>query len=180
MAYYQSGQLLVSWLLAHTSPIEKVSVRGSSWRSKFSLFSNDKQIIVNQEEIFDHMCVIMGGRVAELIIFNQLSTHSEQDLISLTEMARQVVEQYGMNDVVGNRSFSNDFKPYSRKLNATIDREINKLIDSATEKAHRAINENLQKLHLLANQLSRKERLDYEDIGRLIGKPVANPKNYYH
>ncbi len=163
---------MISWLLENANPIEKISLEIPIRSRKSGLLSNNRQIIV-QDEILDHLCILMGGRVAESIVFNKLSTNSEEDLRSLTELARKTVEQFGMSQIIGNVSFSDDYKPYSKKLNAKIDVEANKLIAAVTKKVHQTIISNSEKLHLLANELSKKKQLDYKDVVHLIGEPTS-------
>lgn len=134
------------------------------------------------------MCLYFGGRVTESLIFNRFTTKSEEDLKKITKLAYAQVESFGMNDVVGNVSFptqqeeratkgSVGIKPYSRKLRSIIDLEVSKLVAQANEKATQTVNKHIDKLHLLAEELLKKENLNYEDIVQLIGLP-ENPARY--
>ena len=128
------------------------------------------------------MCLYFGGRVAESLVFNRFTTKSEQDLKKITKLAFAQVESFGMNDVIGNLSFPTQQeerarnnmvgeRPYSKKLRALIELEVNKLIKEAHEKATRTIEDNMDKLNLLAEELLKKENLNYSDIVDLIGPP---------
>jgi spastic paraplegia protein 7 len=149
----------------------------------FSQYLPNDRKLFSREELFDQMCLYFGGRVAESVIFNSISTNSEQDLKKITKLAYAQIESFGMSDYIGNMSFPTQAeeaqtegvirqKPYSKKLRAEIDIEVNRLVARAHKQATETINANLDKLQLLANELLKKENLSYEDIVRLIGPPL--------
>ena len=142
----------------------------------FSQYLPSDRTILSKEDFFDQMCLKFGGRVAESLIFNHTSTNSEQDLKNITRLAYEQVKACGMSEKIGNMAFSWSEelgrKPYSKKLHATIDMEVNQLVAQAHKKATETVNANLDRLHLLANELLKKEILNYEDIVKLIGPPL--------
>ena len=132
------------------------------------------------------MCLYFGGRVAETLVFNRVTTQSEQDLKKITNLAYAQVESFGMNDVIGNMSFPTQReekmsggvgkRPYSKKLRNIIDQEVNKLIAQAHLAAKKTVNDNMDKLHKLSEELIKKESLSYEEIIQLIGAPLNNSR----
>ncbi len=148
----------------------------------FSQYLPSDRKLFSKEELFDQMCLYFGGRVAESIIFNNYTTNSEQDLKKVTKLAYAQIESFGMSELIGNVSFptqqeeaqkgSVNKKPYSKKLRATIDMEVNSLIAKAHRDATETMMKHQDKLHILVKELLRKENLNYEDIVRLIGPPL--------
>ena len=132
------------------------------------------------------MCLYFGGRVTESLVFNRFTTRSEQDLKKITNLAYAQIESFGMNDVIGNMSFPTQReekqigavgqRPYSKKLRAIIDLEVNKLVAKAHSSAEETVKKNLDKLNMLADELLKKEALNYEDIVRLIGPPLNSSR----
>jgi len=128
------------------------------------------------------MCLYFGGRVAESLVFNRITTQSEQDLKKITNLAYAQIESFGMNETIGNMSFPTQKeekqsggigkRTYSRKLRNIIDQEVNKLIAQAHSSAEKTVRNNMDKLHKLSEELIKRESLNYEEIVKLIGQPL--------
>ncbi len=178
IAYHEAGHATVSWLLEHASPLVKVTIvpRGQSLGAAWYLPEERQLNTVNQ--ILDEMCAALGGRAAESVIFDEISTGALSDLEKVTKQAYAMVKVYGLNSKVGNISFydstgSSEYnfqKPYSDKTAELIDQEVKNIIESQYERAKVILNENKDKLTKLANQLLEKEVIFKEDLITIFGK----------
>ncbi|XP_059149697.1 paraplegin-like isoform X2 [Physella acuta] len=183
VAYHESGHALVGWMLKYTDALLRVSiVPRTNSALGFAQYLPSDQKLYSQEELFERMCMALGGRAAESLIFNHVSTGAHDDLQRVTKMAYDQIRSFGMNSVIGHLSFPSDQensgqKPYSQKLAHTIDEEARLLIARAFLKTQAVLKENKEKLHLLATALIEKEVLNYEDIEKLIGPPYFGKKN---
>ncbi|MGB3588394.1 MAG: peptidase M41, partial [Tunicatimonas sp.] len=138
------------------------------------------------EQMLDQMCMALGGRAAEEVVFGKISTGAQNDLERITKMAYSMVTVYGMNEKLGNVSFYdsrqpdyNFTKPYSEATAQTIDEEVRALIDRAYERTKKLLTDKRDQLEALAKQLLDKEILFQNDLERLIGKrPFARPTSY--
>ena len=137
IAYHEAGHAATSWLLEHAAPLVKVTIvpRGRSLGAAWYL--PEERQITTAEQMLDEMCATMGGRAAEKVIFNKISTGALSDLEKVTKQARAMVTVYGLNDVLGNVTYydsqgQNEYamdKPYSEQTAETIDQEISKIIE---------------------------------------------------
>ncbi|KAI1732947.1 peptidase family m41 domain-containing protein [Ditylenchus destructor] len=188
VAYHESGHALVAWLLEHTDALLKVSiVPRTSAALGFAQYSPRDKKLYNKEELFDRMCAMLGGRVAESIIFNRITTGAQNDLEKVTKSAYQQTKIFGMSDVIGPLSFPPspgaeeyaDYvkKPYSKQLQAAMDQEVTKLVSRAYDVTEALLKENKNKLEKLAKTLLEKETLSYEDVKKLIGPPTYGNKH---
>lgn len=178
IAYHEAGHATVSWLLEHASPLVKVTIvpRGQSLGAAWYLPEERQLNTVNQ--IQDEMCAALGGRAAEQIVLNEISTGALSDLEKVTKQAYAMVSIYGLNEAVGNISFydstgSSDYnftKPYSDKTAELIDQEVKKIVTDQYERAKRILTENKDKLSKLAEQLLEKEVIFKEDLVTIFGK----------
>lgn len=188
VAYHESGHALVGWLLKHTDALLKITIvpRTSAVLGFAMNLPTDKKLY-SQEELFDKMCMALGGRVAESVVFNKVTTGAQNDLKKVTNMAYTQVKSFGMDPVVGPLSFgtsnelgeaSSDYsaKPYSKKLAATIDTRVSMLVGSAYKATEKVILENRDKLKILADALLERETLNYNDVVKLIGPPPHGNK----
>uniref|UniRef100_A0A915PK37 AAA+ ATPase domain-containing protein n=1 Tax=Setaria digitata TaxID=48799 RepID=A0A915PK37_9BILA len=183
VAYHESGHALIGWLLEHTDALLRVSIiPRTSVKLGFAQYSPRERKILSTEEMFDRMCMLLGGRAAESIIFGRVSTGAEDDLKKVTKSAYAQVQLYGMNKTIGPLSFPimDDSKrnelgiyrrPFSMKLQQLIDQEVSKLVSKAYFTAENILKTNEEKLRKLAVSLLQKEMLSYEDVVRLIGPP---------
>lgn len=176
VAYHESGHALVGWLLPHTNALLKVTiVPRTTMALGFAQYVQSDQKLYSKEELFDTMCMMLGGRVAEAIVFNRVTTGAQNDLEKVTKLANSQIRQHGMSEVVGLISFPDDDKssarPYSKGLHALMEEEANKLIAASYKYTEKVLSENKDKLKTLAEALLQRETLRYDDVEQLIGPP---------
>ncbi|CAL2104388.1 ATP-dependent zinc metalloprotease FtsH [Tenacibaculum sp. 190130A14a] len=175
IAFHEAGHATVSWMLEHAAPLVKVTIvpRGQSLGAAWYLPEERK--IVQTEQMLDEMCATMGGRAAEKLIFDKISTGALSDLEKVTKQARAMVTVYGLNDKVGNITYydsaGNDsfVKPYSDSTAKTIDEEISKIIEGQYERAIEILKEHQDKLSELADILLEKEVIFKDDLVKIFG-----------
>ena len=175
IAFHEAGHAIVSWLLKYASPLMKVSIipRGKSLGAAWYL-PHERQITTT-EQIFHEMCAAMGGRAAEKIMFNKISTGALSDLEKVTKQAQAMVTVYGLNDKIGNISYYDSrgeqsfTKPYSEATARVIDEEVSKVIEQAYAKAQEILNLNKNKLTELAEALLKDEVIFKVDVERILG-----------
>jgi len=177
IAFHEAGHATVSWLLEHAAPLVKVTIvpRGQSLGAAWYL--PEERQIVRTEQILDEMCAALGGRAAEKVIFDKISTGALSDLEKITKQARAMVTIYGLNDKIGNLTYydsaQSDYsftKPYSEKTAHLIDEEISKIIEEQYQRAIDILTENKDKLTTLANLLLEREVIFREDLENIFGK----------
>lgn len=181
IAFHEAGHATVSWLLEHANPLVKVTIvpRGRSLGAAWYL--PEERSITTTEQILDEMCTSLGGRAAEQLIFNKISTGALSDLEKITKQAYAMVTIYGLNEKLGNISYydphGNQFtKPYSDETARIIDEEVSKLIESEYARAYNLLKENQGKLEQLANKLLEKEVIFKEDLVAIFGaRPWDSP-----
>ncbi|XP_017772930.1 PREDICTED: paraplegin [Nicrophorus vespilloides] len=183
VAYHESGHALVGWMLEHTDALLKVTiVPRTNLALGFAQYIPRDQKLHTKEELFERMCMALGGRVAESLTFNRITTGAQNDLDKVTKSAYAQVKEYGMNSRVGLISFPEEEtkemgrRPYSKRLSTMIDEEARKLITNAYKKTEQVLTEHKDKLELLAEELLKKETLNYDDVERLIGPPPHGRK----
>lgn len=178
IAYHEAGHAICGWFLEYAHPLVKVSIvpRGVAALG-YAQYLPKEKYLETSEEILDKMCMTLGGRAAEKIIFGKISTGAQNDLDQVTRMAYAMVMIYGMNDKVGNISFYDMMqqgggftKPYSDQTAKLIDEETRKIIEIQYERAQNLLSEKRNEMELLAQELLRKEVLFRDDLERLIGK----------
>lgn len=184
VAYHESGHALVGWMLKYTDALLRISIVPRTTSALgFAQYLPSDQKLYSQQELFERMCMALGGRAAESLIFNHVSTGAQDDLQRVTKMAYAQISSYGMNERVGHLSFPSDAesqmgtKPFSQKLAATIDEEARLMVQQAFLHTQKVLEENKDKLHKLATTLLEKEVLDYTEIEALIGPPVHGKKH---
>jgi ATP-dependent metalloprotease FtsH len=178
IAIHEAGHATVSWMLEHAAPLIKVTIvpRGQSLGAAWYL--PEERLIVRTDQMLDEMCATMGGRAAEKVTFNRISTGALSDLEKATKQARAMVTVYGLNDKIGNvtyydsagQSEYNFSKPYSEETAKTIDKEISLLIETQYERAIKILEENKDKLNQLADILIEKEVIFKDDLEAIFGK----------
>ena len=185
IAFHEAGHALVSWLLEHAAPLVKVTIvpRGQSLGAAWYL--PEERMIVRTEQMLDEMCAALGGRAAEKIIFNKISTGALSDLEKVTQQARAMVSVYGLNDTLGNITYydssgqmENSFtKPYSEKTAQVIDKEISDIIELQYNRACNILKKNKSKLKQLAERLLEKEVIFKDDLFNILGERPFEKKN---
>ena len=182
IAIHEAGHATVSWMLEHAAPLVKVTIvpRGQSLGAAWYL--PEERLIVHPEQMLDEMCATMGGRAAEKVIFNKISTGALSDLEKVTKQARAMVTIYGLNEKLGNvtyydssgQSEYNFSKPYSEETARVIDKEISELIEGQYERAIKLLEENKDKLNELADILIEKEVIFKDDLEAIFGERLFN------
>ena len=178
IAFHEAGHATVSWMLRYAAPLVKVSIvpRGQSLGAAWYL--PEERQIVRPEQLMDEMCATMGGRAAEKVIFDTISTGALSDLEKVTKQARAMVTIYGLNEKLGNVTFydssgQNEYgftKPYSEVTAKLIDDEISKIIEEQYQRAIQILKEHKDKLTTLANRLLEKEVIFKDDLEHIFGK----------
>lgn len=178
IAIHEAGHATVSWMLEHAAPLIKVTIvpRGQSLGAAWYL--PEERLIVRPDQMLDEMCATMGGRAAEKVTFDRISTGALSDLEKVTKQARAMVTVYGLNEKIGNvtyydstgQSEYNFSKPYSEETARVIDEEISLLIESQYQRAIQILEDNKDKLNQLANILIEKEVIFKDDLEAIFGK----------
>jgi len=175
IAYHEAGHAICGWFLEHASPLVKVTIvpRGIGTLGYAQYLPKDEYII-RTEQLLDRVCMTLGGRAAESVVFNKISTGAQSDLDQVTKIAYNMIAVYGMNDNVGHVSFygmsQDQFnRPYSDNTATMIDVEVRKLIDIQYERAKKLLIEKRGELESLAKALLETEVLHKSDVERLVG-----------
>jgi cell division protease FtsH len=191
VAFHEAGHAVVSWMLEHAAPLVKVTIvpRGRSLGAAWYL--PEERLIVHPEQMLDEMCAALGGRAAEKVIFDKISTGALSDLEKVTKQARAMVTIYGLSDKIGNLTYydssgQNEYgftKPYSEQTAELIDKEISDIIENQYKRAIILLEENKDKLTLLAEELLEKEVIFKDNLEKIFGKrpfdkePIENQQN---
>jgi cell division protease FtsH len=187
VAYHEAGHAVAGWFLEHTDPLVKVSIvpRGVAALG-YAQYLPKEQFLYQTEQLMDEMVMTLGGRAAEEITFNKISTGALSDLERVTKMAYSMVTIYGMNDRIGNVSFYdskqseyNFTKPYSEHTAQAIDEEVKKLVELAYERSKTLLLEKRDALEILAKELLKKEVIFQSDLEQLIGKRPFEKQTAY-
>lgn len=175
IAFHEAGHAICGWYLKHASPLVKVTIvpRGIGTLG-YAQYLPKEEYITRTEALLDRMCMTFGGRAAEFVVFNKISTGAQSDLDQVTKMAYSMISVFGMNKKVGNVSFygmQDQFhKPFSDETASLIDNEVRKLIESQYKRAIALLKEKRNELEILANSLLENEVLLKSDVERLIGQ----------
>jgi cell division protease FtsH len=179
-AYHEAGHAIIGRLMPDLDPVHQISIipRGMAGGYTMHLPSEDRSYM-SKTRLEQMMVSLLGGRVAEKLIIHDISTGAKNDIDRVSKIARSMVIDYGMSDVVGTISFGEgeevfigrDFsksKTFSEKTGQVIDDEVKKLVDKAYEKAEELLSENLDKLHLVAQTLLEKEKIEADEFESLF------------
>lgn len=178
VAYHEAGHAIAGWFLEHAHPLVKVSIvpRGTAALG-YAQYLPKEQFLYQTEQLVDEMCMALGGRAAEELVFGKISTGALSDLERVTKMAYSIVGVYGMNAKVGNVSFHDpqqgEFsftKPYSEATAQTIDEEVRGLIEKAYESTKKLLQTKRKALEIVAQALLEKEIIFQKDLEQLIGR----------
>jgi cell division protease FtsH len=185
IAVHEAGHATVSWILEHAAPLIKVTIvpRGQSLGAAWYL--PEERQIVRPNQMLDEMCATMGGRAAEKVVFDIISTGALSDLEKVTKQARAMVTIYGLNEKLGNITYydssgQNEYnfsKPYSEDTAIVIDKEISSLIEGQYQRAIEILTENKDKLLQLADILIEKEVIFKDDLETIFGKRPFDSTN---
>ncbi|HOG19111.1 MAG TPA: AAA family ATPase, partial [Salinivirgaceae bacterium] len=185
IAFHEAGHATVSWMLEHANPLIKVTIipRGQALGAAWYL--PEERQLSTKEQVFHEMCAIMGGRAAEKLVFDSVSTGALNDLERVTKQAYALVAYFGMSEKLGNLSFydstgQSDFsfvKPFSEKTAELIDKEVKIIVDKAYSTATKVLEENREGLEKLANKLLEKEVIFTDDLEQIFGpRPKDEPE----
>ncbi|MHC4455049.1 MAG: ATP-dependent metallopeptidase FtsH/Yme1/Tma family protein, partial [Planctomycetota bacterium] len=191
VAYHESGHTLVAAILPNADPVHKVSIiaRGAAALGYTLQLPAEDKYLTKESEILDTLCVLLAGRAAEEVIFNEMSTGAQNDLERVTKLARNLVCKYGMSSTLGPQTFGrqqgNVFlghdlvqeKEFSEKTAIEIDSEVSKIIKNSYNKAKSLIENNKDKLVLLSKKLEEEEVLEAEQILELLNLKEENEKD---
>jgi len=186
VAFHEAGHATVSWMLEHAAPLVKVTIvpRGQSLGAAWYL--PEERLIVRPEQMLDEMCAALGGRAAEKVIFNKISTGALSDLEKVTKQARAMVTVYGLSDKIGNLTYydssgQNEYgftKPYSEQTAVLIDKEISDIIEEQYQRAINLLEKNKDRLTELAEVLLDKEVIFKDNLEKIFGeRPYSKSKN---
>ena len=187
VAYHEAGHAVAGWFLEHADPLVKVSIvpRGLAALG-YAQYLPKEQYLYQTEQLTDEMCMALGGRAAEEIVFGKISTGALSDLERITKMAYSIVTVYGMNEKIGNLSFYdskqseyNFNKPYSEATAETIDAEVKKIIDKAYGRTKALLIDKRVELEKIAEELLEKEIIFQSDLEELIGKRPFDKETHY-
>ncbi len=178
VAYHEAGHAVASWYLKNVDSLVKVSIipRGKSLGAAWYL--PEEHQIITRSQFIDQICAALGGRAAEEIIFNEISSGAIDDLEKVTKQAYTMVAYYGLDKEIGPISFYDStgryetsfVKPYSEKMAEAIDREVQNLINTAYETTKGILREHQAELKNLAQLLLKKEVAEQEDLENILGK----------
>ncbi len=184
-AYHEAGHALVAAVLPNTDPVQKISIisRGQAAGYTLKLPTEDRHLH-SRSEFIDELAVLLGGYMAEKIVFNELTTGASNDLEKVTNLSRKLVTRYGMSDKLGPRTFGGQEdmvflgremtteKNYSEEIAGQIDKEVNKFIDNASKTAKKILTQERKKLDQIADVLIKKETIERKAFERLMKKKV--------
>ncbi|MEL6536588.1 MAG: ATP-dependent zinc metalloprotease FtsH [Bacteroidota bacterium] len=187
VAFHEAGHAVSGWFLEHADPLVKVSIvpRGVAALG-YAQYLPKEQFLYQTEQLVDEMCMTLGGRAAEEIVFGKISTGALSDLERVTKMAYSMVTMYGMNDKIGNLSFydSKDSeyaftKPYSEATAELIDKEVQSIIEDAYQRVKGMLTDKREELDKIAMELLDKEIIFQQDLERLIGERPFQKETTY-
>lgn len=187
VAYHEAGHAIAGWYLEHADPLVKVSIvpRGLAALG-YAQYLPKEQFLYQTDQLIDEMCMALGGRAAEEIVFKKISTGALSDLERITKLAYSIVTVYGMNEKIGNISFhdskESDYnfnKPYSEATAQLIDQEVKKIVDDAYIRTKKLLTKKKKELEMIAQELLKKEILFQADLERLIGERPFEKQTTY-
>jgi cell division protease FtsH len=182
-AYHEAGHAVIQKLLPNADPVHQISIipRGRAGGYTISLPRQDK-FYMSKSELEQEIVSLLGGRVAEKLVLNDISTGAKNDIERSTNIARKMVTEYGMSDVFGPITFGTDHdevfigrdlarsRNYSEEVAALIDKEIRALIDKGYNHAEQLLKDNLSKLHAVAQALLEREKLDEKEFEEIFAQ----------
>jgi len=186
VAYHEAGHAVAGWFLEHADPLLKVSIIPRGKGLGYAQYLPKEQYLYTQEQLFDRMCMTLGGRVSEQLFFGRITTGAQDDLRKVTQSAYAQVVHYGMNEKVGNVSFDMPQpgetvleKPYSEETAKLIDTEVRSLITGAYHHTHQLLTQHKDNVSKVAERLLKQEILSRDDMIELLGARPFPEKSTY-
>lgn len=183
VAYHEAGHAVVGWFLEHADPLVKVSIVPRGKGLGYAMYQPQEMFLYTTEQIIDRMCMTLGGRCAERVFFDQITTGAQDDLQKVTQMAYSQVTQYGMSPAVGQLSFQNEGnqlnKPFSEDTGRLIDEEVRRIVNEAYERTIGIINDKKDLVEKLALRLLEQEQLERNDLITVLGERPFKEKSTY-
>jgi len=186
VAYHEAGHAVAGWFLEYADPLLKVSIIPRGKGLGYAQYLPKEQYLYSKEQLFDRMCMTLGGRVSEELFFGRITTGAQDDLKKVTQSAYAQVVHYGMNDKVGNVSFDMPQpgevvleKPYSEKTAQIIDSEVRELIQRAHVHTTTLLTEHKENVRKVAERLLKQEILSRDDMIELLGQRPFPEKSTY-
>jgi len=186
VAYHEAGHAVVGWFLEHADPLLKVSIIPRGKGLGYAQYLPKEQFLYSTEQLYDRMCMTLGGRASEEVFFGRITTGAQDDLQKVTKSAYAQITQFGMNDRIGNVSFEQPQqgemvfeKPFSEATAQAIDEEAHKLIKGAMDRTRQLIKDHKEDVEKVAKRLLEKEILGRDDMIELLGaRPFAEKHTY--
>jgi len=183
VAYHEAGHAVTSWFLQHADPLLKVSIVPRGKGLGYAMYQPKELFLVTTEQLLDRMCTTLGGRCAERIFFNKITTGAQDDLQKVTQLAYAQVTQFGMSEKVGQVSFDNSNqtfqKPFSESTAELIDEEVRRIVDEASQRTLQILEDKKDLVEKLAKRLLEQEQLERKDLVEVLGERPFKEKSTY-
>eukprot|EP00698_Gefionella_okellyi_P005572 TRINITY_DN15074_c0_g1_i1.p1 TRINITY_DN15074_c0_g1~~TRINITY_DN15074_c0_g1_i1.p1 ORF type:complete len:761 (+),score=188.12 TRINITY_DN15074_c0_g1_i1:38-2320(+) len=173
VAHHEAGHATASWFLEHAAPLLKVSIIPRAQALGYAQYLPKEDFLTTKQQLEDMMCVALGGRVAEEIIFGSITSGAQDDLDKVTKIAQSAVQLYGMSEALGPLAFNSEgqsTRPYSEATAQLIDAEVRALIVRAHQRTHELLLLHRDKLEKLAGMLMKREAVDVQDVVAALGQ----------